>query len=82
MGGAERDEAVITINTDALVILSVIAVLAAGAVALLRAIDAVSEPKDSGLRCPSCRNGVAVIEATEPSVMVVRCSACGHRWQA
>ena len=70
-----------TVNTDALVMLLVIAVLAAGAVALLTAIEAVSEPKDSGIRCPSCRKGVAVIEATEPSVMVMRCPACGHRWQ-
>jgi len=73
---------VITVNAHALIVLLVIVVLVAGSVALLSVIDAVSKPKDSGLRCPSCRNGVAVIETTNPPVMVVRCSACGHHWQA
>ena len=84
ISGTERTsrDAVITVNTHVLVMLLAIAVLAAAAVAVLSAIDAMSKPKDSGLRCPSCRKGVAVIEATEQPVMVMRCSACGHRWQA
>lgn len=38
--------------------------------------------KYTGLRGPSCRKDVAVIDDTTPPVVVMSCPACGHRWQS
>jgi len=38
--------------------------------------------KRTGLRCPACKQPVAIIENQLPHVLVMMCPGCGHRWIA
>ena len=42
----------------------------------------VKSHKHTGLRCPACKQPVAVIENQLPKVLVFWCPACQHRWSA
>jgi len=37
-------------------------------------------PKFTGLRCPSRKQAIALIENQTPTTLTMRCPACGHRW--
>jgi hypothetical protein len=60
--------------------------IAAGGVwmwfAALAAHDRLRALKQTGIRCPTCHEPVAVIESSTPPVTVMRCPNCGHRWSA
>jgi predicted RNA-binding Zn-ribbon protein involved in translation (DUF1610 family) len=35
----------------------------------------------TGLVCQACQEPVAMVEAYEPTKVVMRCPACGHIWR-